>query len=575
MLLTTYHKSMSTMGRTKTNARFLLPSKVGGLLLDYLVYALPFRSHLEYAVYHWQPSPYLWNKGGKAWPSEHVTRSLKKACSRSEVQELTESSWRQMSSAIIKCKFDLGSIDALDPSNSNPYSLEESESASTLISLSNHSAGTHQRAYANTTGLRHAGAWDGLISASYSACASWSDFFRFGSVGKAETVKEESGVESRKRSASTLQIEEEQPIRKRLALSRPAPKPDSAQLLEEARRMYGDPDLKWRSPEQESALLAIVAGDVEVMAILPTGAGKSLLFQLPCALAGARVMVLIVPLVAVKLDLILRSTGLGIDCEEWRPGSGSRARLVVMSVESAVSESGRSYLLDLVTKGELARVVIDECHLIITASSYRKAFDELHLLRLLGDVQFVYLTATLPPSMKDQLIKAHSLTRLNLIRSNTRRPAIEYIIRRLQTSPTSFLTSLSALIPDVWSKSERDGSDRAMLFVRSRRTAEQLAGLLSCHYYHSGTEDKAHVINAWKAGLRGPFIVGTSGLGTGLDYASVRLVVHVEEPYSLIDFAQESGRAGRDGQKAKSLIVILAGGGSQPAPLSRSVINSK
>ncbi|CCG85037.1 protein of unknown function, partial [Taphrina deformans PYCC 5710] len=355
-----------------------------------------------------------------------------------------------MSSAIIKCKFDLGSIDALDPSNSNLYSLEESETASTLISLSNHSAGTHQRAYANTTGLWHAGAWDGLISASYSACASWSDFFRFGSVGKADPNKEESGAESRKRSASALLVEEDQPIRKRLALSRPAQKPDSALLLKEARRMYGDPDLKWRSPEQESALLAIVAGDVKVTAILPT--------------------------------------------------------------------------------------------------------------------VFVYLTATLPPSMKDRLAKAHSLTRLNLIRSSTRRPAIEYSIRRLQTSSTSFLTSLSALIPDVWGKSERDGSDQAMLFVRSRKTAEQLAGLLSCQCYHSGTEDKAHAINAWKAGLRGPFIVGTSGLGTGLDYASVRLVVHVEEPYSLIDFAQESGRAGRDGQKAESLIVLLAGSGSQPAP---------
>ena len=63
--------------------------------------------------------------------------------------------------------------------------------------------------------------------------------------------------------------------------------------------------------------------------------------------------------------------------------------------------------------------------------------------------------------------------------------------------------------------------------------------------YHSeaGTvEDKARIIKAWVSGRSSPFLVGTSGLGAGLDYPSVRFVIHVDEPYSLMEFAQEFGR---------------------------------
>ena len=67
------------------------------------------------------------------------------------------------------------------------------------------------------------------------------------------------------------------------------------------------------------------------------------------------------------------------------------------------------------------------------------------------------------------------------------------------------------------------------------------------------------MLRRWMNGEGGPFLVGTSGLGTGLNYKHVRLVVHVDEPYSLVAFAQELGRAGRDGKGAESMIILARG----------------
>jgi len=95
-----------------------------------------------------------------------------------------------------------------------------------------------------------------------------------------------------------------------------------------------------------------------------------------------------------------------------------------------------------------------------------------------------------------------------------------------------------------------------------------LATQLGCDSYHSeaGTaDDKAAILLRWVTGSRSPFLVGTSGLGAGLDYPFVRLVVHVDEPDGLMEFVQESGRGGRDGVATESIVVLRQGWRPQPA----------
>ena len=299
---------------------------------------------------------------------------------------------------------------------------------------------------------------------------------------------------------------------------------------------------------------------MEVLVVMATGMGKSLLFQLPSCLPGAGTTVLIVPLVVLRLDLIRRCHEMGIDCQDWSTNHHSQAALVVfLSVEAAVSEEGRAYLYPLHHAKRLTRIVVDECHLILTTDSYRRSMGQHGLLRSIP-VQFVYLTATLPPSMRDTLLKRHHLTQILEIRASTRRSNLKYTVQHL-CSDQHAVVEAAALMRQLWQEhyGTQHGRHRALLFTRTKADADRLAGLLGCMSYHSeaGTvEDKARTIKAWVFGTSSPFLVGTSGLGAGFDYPSVRIVIHVDEPHGLMEFAQESGRGGRDGEAAETMVVL-------------------
>jgi len=99
-----------------------------------------------------------------------------------------------------------------------------------------------------------------------------------------------------------------------------------------------------------------------------------------------------------------------------------------------------------------------------------------------------------------------------------------------------------------------------MVFVRSCADAEEAAEHIGCSYYHreiGTTEEKEARLNDWISGKSGsPFLACTTAAGAGVDYAHVRWVIHMEDPYGLIDFAQESGRGGRDGEAAGSSVYM-------------------
>ncbi len=93
----------------------------------------------------------------------------------------------------------------------------------------------------------------------------------------------------------------------------------------------------------------------------------------------------------------------------------------------------------------------------------------------------------------------------------------------------------------------------------TREKANELSGLLQCDSYtpENGTAaEKKHILTTWVVSTKRPYIVATTALAEGLEYYYVRLIVNVDEPESLVIFAQESGRAGRDGLKAYSLVFL-------------------
>ena len=181
-------------------------------------------------------------------------------------------------------------------------------------------------------------------------------------------------------------------------------------------------------------------------------------------------------------------------------------------------------------------------------------------------VQFVYLTATLPIYLRDQLFQRHHLTTVAEIRGSSRRGNLRYHVQRLERGQSNIVEGTAAIVREQWARqyASLGPQHRCLVFTRTKHDSEQVAALLGCDFYHADIGDgdvkvKGEVLTRWMAGKLGPFLVGTSGLGAGLNYAFVRLVAHTDEPDGLVAFSQESGRGGRDQQAAESLVVLRHG----------------
>ncbi|KAK4205950.1 hypothetical protein QBC37DRAFT_462707, partial [Rhypophila decipiens] len=179
---------------------------------------------------------------------------------------------------------------------------------------------------------------------------------------------------------------------------------------------------RWRSEKQAESMRAVMSlkRDQAMISILPTGAGKSVLFMLPALLADTGISIVVVPFVALMDDLVDRAVGNGIDCIQFRTtgtcgreGMARAARLVVVSADLVSAPEFLGYADALVGAGLLRRVFIDECHVAVMDVSYRTKLAELAGLRRFG-CPLVMLTATLPPQLerwfREQMLGKMALT---------------------------------------------------------------------------------------------------------------------------------------------------------------------
>ncbi|KAK0831221.1 hypothetical protein LTS02_018274, partial [Friedmanniomyces endolithicus] len=193
------------------------------------------------------------------------------------------------------------------------------------------------------------------------------------------------GVETVLKGTKHGRAEQESRLTKRVALGVYQPrKPWSSEaLLGGLQKLYGDANIAWRSDEQREALVRIMSWTEQVVAVLPTGAGKSLLFMLPCTLPDARITVLVVPLVALYGDMLRRIREMRIEHLEWQPGENREAALVLVSAEAVSTKDFMKYARRLIVQQKLDRIVVDECHLTVIAAEYRPSIVDLTLIRSL------------------------------------------------------------------------------------------------------------------------------------------------------------------------------------------------
>lgn len=328
-------------------------------------------------------------------------------------------------------------------------------------------------------------------------------------------------------------------------------------------------------PFQLDIIRSTMRGD-DVMAILSTGAGKSLCFQLPAVLSDGLTIV-ISPLLSLIYDQVedLQGRGIGAYCltgdtpkEEQkeiisRLVPNSEIKLLYVTPEKiAKSKRFMQILEKLYRNNRLARIVVDEAH---CASEYghdfRPDYKNIGVLKKsFHTTPVIALTATCPSSILPGLLKILNLDekKVLLYRGPLNRPNLFY---QVISKPVSEKDTV-ALIGN-WIM-EKHLNDTGIIYCLTKKECDHLAtalnefegGVLKCAVYHSdvSSRDKESIHRKWKEGsVR--VVCATIAFGLGINHPHVRFVIHHSPSKSLEGYFQETGRAGRDGAASECLLL--------------------
>ncbi|KJK84805.1 hypothetical protein H633G_11408 [Metarhizium anisopliae BRIP 53284] len=304
----------------------------------------------------------------------------------------------------------------------------------------------------------------------------------------------------------------------------------------------------------------------QVVVVLATGSGKTLIAMVGAALDGAGTTIVVLPAVALRENMLDRLGKVGIKTIVWEPGQLKSAPLVIVSAEAACTITFLDYAQRLQSRQRLDRVIIDECHLTITAA-YRKSMKKLGSYVRQIATQTVWMTATLPPSLESVFIQQNRLVQPRMVRESTNRANIRYIVQRFKGLDGLDEDGDDDIVGNNSHTTNRNGKvtggrmSRIIVYCQTLDLMEELAKELDCPMYTGDEEtmsdgEKNLAIEKWRGSSGSPVIVATAALGVGFDYPEVRWVVHAGAPRSMTAFSQESGRAGRDNKPAESITLI-------------------
>ena len=305
-------------------------------------------------------------------------------------------------------------------------------------------------------------------------------------------------------------------------------------------------------------IIESISSGHDTLGLMPTGGSKSITFQVP-AMAMQGVCIVITPLIALMKDQVHHLRQIGIRAEAIYSGMQhddilrilencilGKVKLLYVSPERLGSQLFQKKLSHM----QVSFITVDEAHCISQwGYDFRPSYLDIANIRVIHpNVPVLALTATATPKVVEDICQKLEGT-FNVFRMSFERQNLAYLVLNTPDKHYELIHQLEGI------------SGSAIVYVRSRRHAREIAehlteAGLSATFYHAGLDhaDKDSRQRAWLHD-RVRIMVATNAFGMGIDKADVRVVIHYDCPDSIEAYFQEAGRAGRDGQPARALLL--------------------
>lgn len=328
---------------------------------------------------------------------------------------------------------------------------------------------------------------------------------------------------------------------------------DSLSILKE---YWGHNQFRALQPE---IINSILAGH-DTLALLPTGGGKSICFQVP-GLQLDGLCIVISPLIALMKDQVENLKNKGIHAVAIHSAM-SREEIDIQLNNCIYGDVKFLYLsperlhteifIDRVKQMKVGLLAVDEAHCISQwGYDFRPSYLQIANLReLLPDVRMIALTASATPQVKDDIIEKLSFRKgFQVFQKTFARDNLSFVVRKTENKERKLLEVLQKVQGSV------------IIYSRSRKGTHELADELnkkgiSAIYYHAGLtfEQRTDHQEQWIKNKK-RVMVATNAFGMGIDKPDVRIVAHLDLPENLESYYQEAGRAGRDGKLAYAVVI--------------------